>query len=79
MKTITLTDEAYARLKTWKDAESDSFSKVVERLVPAKGTLGQILTAIKELPTLTEAQSKTLEDCLSEFQDWSKQRDPWTI
>lgn len=35
MKTITLTDEAYARLKDWKSGAQDSFSNVVLRVVPS--------------------------------------------
>ncbi|MFT5474230.1 MAG: putative CopG family antitoxin, partial [Kiritimatiellia bacterium] len=34
MKTISLTDEAYKRLKEWKDESNDSFSKVVLKVVP---------------------------------------------
>ena len=36
MKTISLTEEAYERLKSWKDAALDSFSKVVLAKVPKK-------------------------------------------
>lgn len=39
MKTITLDEEAYQRLKAWKSDTKDSFSKVVLRLVPPKGSL----------------------------------------
>ena len=42
MKTITLDDEAYARLKAWKRAKGDSFSTVVKRIVPEAGTLGSM-------------------------------------
>ncbi|MFM8230618.1 MAG: antitoxin VapB family protein, partial [Chthoniobacterales bacterium] len=38
MKTITLTDEAYHRLKSWKTEPSESFSKVVLKAVPKRGT-----------------------------------------
>jgi predicted CopG family antitoxin len=78
MKTISLTDSAYQRLKTWKGGSKDSFSRVVERLIPARGTLGQIASAAAALPHLTPDQEKTLNECLSEFRDWSTQRDPWT-
>lgn len=40
VKTITLDDEAYARLKTWVLHAEDSFSAVVKRIVPEAGTLG---------------------------------------
>ncbi len=35
MKTITLDDEVYHRLKAWKRAKGDSFSTVVKRVVAA--------------------------------------------
>lgn len=40
MKTITLDEDAYERLKSWKRAKGDSFSAVVKRVVPRSGTLG---------------------------------------
>lgn len=43
MKTITLDDEAYSRLKSWKKSSGDSFSKVVRRVVPRAGTLAAML------------------------------------
>ncbi|MEX2607471.1 MAG: antitoxin VapB family protein [Kiritimatiellia bacterium] len=42
MKTITLDEEAYQRLKAWKSDTKDSFSKVVLRLVPPKGSLQSV-------------------------------------
>lgn len=39
MKTITLDEVAYARLKAWKRGPCDSFSRVVRRVVPMPGTL----------------------------------------
>jgi predicted CopG family antitoxin len=78
MKTISLTDSAYYRLKTWKTSQRESFSQVVERLVPAKGTLGQIEAVAASLPRLTDDEAKTLDACLAEFKDWAAQRDPWT-
>ena len=43
MKTITLDEEAYSRLKSWKRSPGDSFSKVVKRVVPLAGTLEAML------------------------------------
>lgn len=43
MKTITLDEEAYSRLRAWKREPGDSFSKVVKRVVPKAGTLGAIV------------------------------------
>lgn len=41
MKTITLDEDAYQRLKSWKRQSGDSFSAVVKRVVPLAGTLRQ--------------------------------------
>ena len=43
MKTITLDDDAYERLKAWKKGRGESFSSVVKRVLPEPGTLGAFL------------------------------------
>jgi len=78
MKTITLTDEAYQRLIVWKENPKDSFSKVVERVVPARGNLQNVMSAWETLPPLSAKQFATIESGLREVNDWSKQKDPWT-
>jgi predicted CopG family antitoxin len=70
MKTITLTDEAYARLKDWKESERDSFSNVVLRVVPKRGTLADLLAGFHQLPVLTEAQAAVMEDAVVWANDW---------
>ena len=37
MKTISLTESAYQRLASWKDGRT--FSEVIERMIPPKGTI----------------------------------------
>jgi len=78
MKTITLTDEAYQRLIVWKESPKDSFSKVVERVVPARGNLQNVMSAWETLPPLSAKQFATIESGLHEVNDWSKQKDPWS-
>ena len=79
MKTITLTEEAYARLSTWKESPKDSFSKVVERVVPTRGSLSGVMVAWEKLSSVSAKQIETMESGLHELNDWSKQKDPWTI
>ena len=79
MKTISLTDKAYDRLASWKRGHRDSFSKVVDRVVPACGTLGSISKAAKSLPVLTERQVEAMEQGMKDLRDWADQRDPWTM
>ncbi|MFT5240175.1 MAG: putative CopG family antitoxin [Kiritimatiellia bacterium] len=78
MKTISLTDEAYKRLKEWKDESNDSFSKVVLKVVPEKGTLGQMLEDVKKLPTLSPEQARVMEESARYGRDPEGNRDPWT-
>ncbi|HVE51438.1 MAG TPA: antitoxin VapB family protein [Casimicrobiaceae bacterium] len=78
MKTITLTDEAYDRLAALKKSPRDSFSKVILRVVPKRGTGAQLLAGAAALPRLTEAQSKVIEDVVARNNDWKNWRDPWT-
>jgi predicted CopG family antitoxin len=78
MKTITLTDDAYERLKSWKDSDLDSFSKVVLAKVPKKGTLADLAAHLDGLPKLTPEEARTIEEALAQGNDWKSQRDPWT-
>lgn len=77
MKTITLTDEAYQRLKDWKESNHDSFSNVVLRLVPKRGTLADLLESFSQLPPLSDQQAKTMTDAVAWANDWATERDPW--
>lgn len=77
MKTITLTEEAYQRLKDWKKDERDSFSNVVLRVVPRRGTLADMLENFKQLSPLTNQQAKTITEAIAWANDWKNYRDPW--
>lgn len=78
MKTITLTDEAYERLVGHKCGPKDSFSRVVLRVVPKRGTLGGLAEQIANLPLLTDEQARVMEETLAWANDWRNYRDPWT-
>ena len=78
MKTITLTEKAYHRLGAWKESPKDSFSKVVERVVPSRGALNSVMTAWESLPPLSKKQFDAIQTGLREFNDWGAQKDPWT-
>jgi predicted CopG family antitoxin len=78
MKTITLTDEAYDRIAALKTSPKDSFSKVILRVVPKRGTGAQLLAAAAELPPLTDDQARVLEEVVARNNDWKTWRDPWT-
>jgi predicted CopG family antitoxin len=77
MKTITLTDEAYERLKDWKENAKDSFSSVVLRIVPKRGTVADLLDSFKQLPPLTDEQAQAMEKAIAWANLWSNYRDPW--
>jgi predicted CopG family antitoxin len=63
MKTISLTDSAYQRLSSWK--EGCTFSEVVERMVPAKGTMASALAAAESMPNLSDMGFDALEKSLN--------------
>ena len=78
MKTLSITEEAYERLVSHKSVGRDSFSKVILRVVPKKGTAGQMLENLKYLPEMSEEQGQALERTVAEGNDWKSWRDPWT-
>ena len=78
MKTITLNDDAYQRLLSWKSSQRDSFSGVVLRVVPKKGSLGSIVEAARELPPLTNKNMMVMEETIAWGRDPKKHRDAWT-
>ena len=75
MKTITLDDAAYNRLKAWKKNSSESFSTVVKRLVPEAGSLGAFLAFVERRGTDrmigNDAMQQAVEDRLV------NKNDPW--
>jgi predicted CopG family antitoxin len=77
MKTITVTEDAYERLRSWKDAKLDSFSKVVLAKVPKKGTLADLAENIEKLPKLGRKEGRTIEEAVRSANDWKRHRDPW--
>ncbi|MBE2232292.1 MAG: hypothetical protein IAE85_02255 [Anaerolinea sp.] len=70
MKTLTLTNEAYERLKDWKTATNDSFSAVVLRMVPKRGTLAEMIEDFQQLPPLTERQADMMAEIVAQANEW---------
>ena len=64
MKTITLDDVAYLRLKSWKRIPSESFSSVVKRVLPELGTLGALLNFVETHQTYSLSSNALLEDAV---------------
>jgi predicted CopG family antitoxin len=65
MKTIAVSEKAYARLASWKAGREDTFSAVIERLVPPKGTLDAALAAAESLPNLPAREFSSLETAVN--------------
>jgi predicted CopG family antitoxin len=78
MKTITLTDQAYLRLKEWKQGRGDSFSDVVLKMVPERGTLEQMLDDVAHLPALSKENAKVMEEAAGWGREPTGHREPWT-
>ncbi|MFM8809413.1 MAG: antitoxin VapB family protein [Chthoniobacterales bacterium] len=76
MKTITLDDEAYARLEMWKSSENESFSGVVKRVVPVRGTLGAFLSFVDRSGMGSMAGNDVLERCANSRS--AAKHEPWT-
>jgi predicted CopG family antitoxin len=66
VKTIAVSEIAYERLAVWKKNRKDTFSKVIERMVPAKGTFDAVLEATVNLPDLSDKQADGLESAVNE-------------
>ncbi len=77
MKNIAVSESAYERLNSWKTGKRDSFSKVIERLIPPKGTFESAVRAAKHLPELTENKINDMEKAL----DATRQSisEPWKL
>lgn len=75
MKTITLDDAAYARLKAWKKGTKESFSQVVKRLLPEPGTLASFVNFTETRHTASLPGNQQLETAIE--QRSIEKNDPW--
>ena len=55
-KTVSLSEEAYNRLKIWKINDNESFSEEVLRLLPKHRDVGEILRKAKHHLSEEEAE-----------------------
>ena len=61
-RTISISDEAYEKLKTLKTSEKDSFSDVILKYYPRKRKLSEVLAEIGSNPELADAIEKASRD-----------------
>jgi len=78
MKTISLTDDAYERLKSWKSPEWDSFSKVVLEVIPKKGTAADMEKAFQTLNPLSQEEAKKIEEAMGWGKAWENVSETWS-
>jgi predicted CopG family antitoxin len=76
MKTITLDEAAYERLKAWKKGSRESFSSVVKRVIPEPGTLGAFLSHVQAVGNRDHAKDDLMEEAINERSQTKE--DPWT-
>jgi len=61
-RTISISDEAYEKLKSLKTSEKDSFSDVIIKYYPKKRKLSEVLAEIGSNPKLADAIEKASGD-----------------
>lgn len=76
MKTITLDDVAYNRLKAWKKGTAESFSSVVKRVIPEPGSLGSLLAFVETRGTARRRGNEVMEQAVENRS--SVKPDAWT-
>ena len=76
MKTITLDDAAYERLKAWKRGPKESFSSVVKRVMPVPGTVAALLEFAEANGTSEMPGNDLMEKSIEERS--SVKEDPWS-
>ena len=64
-KTITITLEAYNRLKQLKKDEKESFSEIIIRITPERRSLSEILSHYEPNAELAMSIKKTSEEMRS--------------
>lgn len=76
MKTITLDEIAYERLKAWKKGSKESFSSVVKRVIPEPGTLGAFLSFMEANPSTEPDRDDIMENAINDRT--VVKEDPWS-
>ena len=76
MKTITLDEVAYERLKAWKKGTRESFSSVVKRVIPEPGTLGAFLSHVQAAGDQDDTKDAMMEQTINDRS--AVKEDPWS-
>jgi predicted CopG family antitoxin len=76
MKTITLDEAAYERLKAWKKGSRESFSSVVKRVIPEPGTLGAFLSHVQAAGNHDHEKDDLMEETINDRSVIKEE--PWT-
>jgi predicted CopG family antitoxin len=61
MKRVALDDEAYARLSAWRRDSNESFSSVVKRILPERGSLSAFLGFIHQTSSSDLVDAELME------------------
>lgn|GEM_PF-2379955 len=72
MKTISLSEDAYRRLLAYKGDDKDSFTKVILRVLPEKGSAAEIGESIADISPLTEQEAGVIEKVIAEGNQWQE-------
>lgn len=61
-RTISITDEAYQKLKALKTSDKESFSEVILRYYPKRRTLSEVLEEIGDCSDLASSVGRVSEE-----------------
>ena len=75
MKTITLDEVAYHHLKAWKINPAETFSSVIKRVLPERGSLGAFMSFIERKRTDLLPANQILKQAIDEQS--SEKCNPW--
>ncbi|MDD3407877.1 MAG: antitoxin VapB family protein [Methanomicrobium sp.] len=65
-KTVSLSEEAYDRLKKWKKTEDESFSSVILRTVPKIRTPEELRKVLDEIGSLSDEDADIIAESVEE-------------
>ena len=67
MKIIKITDTAFERLLEWKHKDKETFSQVILKFVPKRGTAIDLLNTMSQMPSLDDAVHQKMIEAYEDY------------